>query len=163
MKQERMIQLILQGAGIETDNDQNFDIGWLNPAWTPSGIDLLMQVHTQEISALQKLLPVGSEQRKRLDEIRGFTFAEYQQLFSPVTEHSKDFAIFRILQLQEKDRKRLILEFSKDRHDDYVRCLASCLVSFHAHNLPTFFFPSCFERSYKVRCAYPNSSQNGWG
>lgn len=134
----------LNGAGIATGED-SVTIGYLLPTDAPAGIDAVMEAHIQQIDKVIQTLPQGSIQKKQLLSVRGFSFTEYLQLFTtPITEQSfTDVTIFQVLHLQEKERRRLILQISPS-YEQYLNILTQVLVRNNAVHLPTFFFRALF-------------------
>lgn len=142
MTQNKLLQIFLEGAGIEPDTDDSILLGQLLPQDAPAGIDAVMKFYTAHVDGILQQLPTTSSQRVELVIRRGFTFSEYHALFDVAVreKHFGSHAVFRALWITtEQERRRITFTLSKDSYDDYLAVLTKALAPFSSL-LVNFFF-----------------------
>jgi hypothetical protein len=158
MTQDKLLHIFLEGAGIETDTDDNILLGQLLPQDAPAGVDAIMKTYTAHIDGILQQLPKNSLQRVELVIRRGFTFSEYQALFDVAIreKHFSSHVIFRALWIiTEQERRRIAFTLSKDSYDDYLAVLTKTLSPFPSLLVNFFFGGSRYRKGFSTKAFTP--------
>jgi hypothetical protein len=157
MIQKDLLNIFLEGTGIETDTADTVILGHLLPQFSPAGVDAVMQKYTAYIEGLLQILPKNSTERLELHIRRGFTFSEWQALFDATIRESRFeiYPVFRCLWIAtERERRRVTFTLSKDSYDDYIKTLLKALSPFPSSLVNFFFGGCCYGKSIgKKTCA----------
>lgn len=156
---DKIADIFLRGSGIEADGDDNIAIGYLNPFYSPAGVDAVMERYTAYIDDLLRKLPDGSIEKVELFIRRGFTFSEYQALFdTTIREHAfSSYPAYRSLWItKELERRRWTFTFSKDNHEDYMTVLAKAITPFASWLMKFFFRGRCYGQNFRKKSFTPS-------
>jgi hypothetical protein len=159
MTQNKLLQIFLEGAGIDPDTDDSILLGQLLPQDAPAGFDAVMKFYTANIDGILQQLPTTSLQRVDLVIRRGFTFGEYYALFDVAVreKHFSSHAVFRALWITtEQERHRITFTLSKDSYDDYLAILSKALTPFPSLLVNFFFGGSRYSKSFGTKAFTPS-------
>ena len=144
MNTNLLLQIFYRGSELsETEDEDNICIGTTLPIYSPSGVEKVMEYHTQTIDALLQL-PLSKLQTTKLLAMRCVTYHEFINVLFDTSIKHKDFSDYPALRClflsSDKDRReRIIYSFTKDWHG-YEKFLAQMLQPFHNRLFEFLFY-----------------------